>query len=185
LCDVTLSVYPHRAGLKNMPGHGGIRTYDLWNTSPFIDLLFLDFSSIAGWRHNDNKSCILIAWKSLTKRVVICREMHGVSHKAYVVICWNLHIGNSSKTGIQFCQHFTQNVINFNWTTHSAAYQHRPSLRSSLKFKSVIEKSVTSILIPRDDQIVSLICSACFCITFIFPWSYAEGLGKRSNTEHD
>jgi hypothetical protein len=33
LCDVTLSVYPHRAGLKNMPGHGGIRTYDLWNTS--------------------------------------------------------------------------------------------------------------------------------------------------------
>ena len=33
LCDVTLSVYPHRAGLKNMPGHGGNRTYDLWNTS--------------------------------------------------------------------------------------------------------------------------------------------------------
>ena len=23
-CDVTLSVCPHRAGLKNMPGHGGI-----------------------------------------------------------------------------------------------------------------------------------------------------------------
>ena len=22
-CDVTLSVYPHRASLKNMPGHGG------------------------------------------------------------------------------------------------------------------------------------------------------------------
>jgi hypothetical protein len=31
IADVTLSVYPHRAGLKNMPGHGGIRTYDLWN----------------------------------------------------------------------------------------------------------------------------------------------------------
>ena len=29
LRDVTLSVYPHRAGLKNMPGHGGNRTYDL------------------------------------------------------------------------------------------------------------------------------------------------------------
>ena len=29
-CDVTLSVYPHRAGLKSMPGHGGNRTYDLW-----------------------------------------------------------------------------------------------------------------------------------------------------------
>ena len=32
--DVTLSVYPHRASLKNMPDHGGNRTYDLWNTSP-------------------------------------------------------------------------------------------------------------------------------------------------------
>ena len=29
-CDVTLSVYPQRASLKNMPGHGGNRTYDLW-----------------------------------------------------------------------------------------------------------------------------------------------------------
>ena len=34
VCDVTLSVYPHRTSLKNMPGHGGNRTYDLWNTSP-------------------------------------------------------------------------------------------------------------------------------------------------------
>ena len=34
LVRCTLSVYPHRAGLKNMPCHGGIRTYDLWNTSP-------------------------------------------------------------------------------------------------------------------------------------------------------
>ena len=33
---VTLSVYPHRAGLKNMPGHGGNPTYDLWNTSPML-----------------------------------------------------------------------------------------------------------------------------------------------------
>ena len=32
----TLSVYPHRASLKNMPGHGGIRTYDLWNASPTL-----------------------------------------------------------------------------------------------------------------------------------------------------
>ena len=29
VCDVTLSVYPHRASLKNLPGHGGNRTYDL------------------------------------------------------------------------------------------------------------------------------------------------------------
>ena len=33
-CYVTLRVYPHRASLKNMPDHGGKRTYDLWNTSP-------------------------------------------------------------------------------------------------------------------------------------------------------
>ena len=30
VCDVTLSVYPNRASLKNMPGHGGNRTYDLY-----------------------------------------------------------------------------------------------------------------------------------------------------------
>ena len=35
-CDVTLSVYPHLATLKNMPDHGGNRTYDLWNTSPML-----------------------------------------------------------------------------------------------------------------------------------------------------
>ena len=35
-CDVTLSVYQHRASLKNMPGHGGNRTYDPWNTSPML-----------------------------------------------------------------------------------------------------------------------------------------------------
>ena len=35
-CDVTLSVYPHQASLKNMPDHGGNQTYDLWNTSPML-----------------------------------------------------------------------------------------------------------------------------------------------------
>ena len=35
-CDVTLSVYPNRASLKNTPGHGGNRTYDLLNTSPML-----------------------------------------------------------------------------------------------------------------------------------------------------
>ena len=29
VCNATLSVYSHRASLKNMPGHGGNRTYDL------------------------------------------------------------------------------------------------------------------------------------------------------------
>ena len=32
----TLSVYPHRESLKSMSGHGGIRTYDLWNASPML-----------------------------------------------------------------------------------------------------------------------------------------------------
>ena len=35
-CDVTLSVYRHRASFKNMPDHGGNRTYDLWNTSAML-----------------------------------------------------------------------------------------------------------------------------------------------------
>ena len=35
---VTLSVYPHRASLKNMPGHGGNRTYDLWNTTGILSV---------------------------------------------------------------------------------------------------------------------------------------------------
>ena len=46
-CDVTLSVYPHRASLKNMPGHGGNRTYDpLWNTSPMLCQLIYAVSSV-------------------------------------------------------------------------------------------------------------------------------------------
>ena len=36
VCDVTLSVYPHRTSLTNMPGQGGNRTYDLWNTTPML-----------------------------------------------------------------------------------------------------------------------------------------------------
>ena len=35
-CDVTLSVYPHRASLKIMLVHSGNRTYNFWNTSPML-----------------------------------------------------------------------------------------------------------------------------------------------------
>ena len=31
-----LSVYPHRENLKNIPGHNGNRTYDIWITSPMF-----------------------------------------------------------------------------------------------------------------------------------------------------
>ena len=41
-CNVVLSVYPHRASLKNMPGHGGNRTYDLWNTSPTFGCSYME-----------------------------------------------------------------------------------------------------------------------------------------------
>ena len=44
VCVVTLSVYPHRTSLKNMPGHGGNRTYDLWNTSPMAMLCQLSYA---------------------------------------------------------------------------------------------------------------------------------------------
>ena len=58
VCDVTLSVYPHRASLKNMPGHSGNRTYDLWNTSPIHTttpaqkkkIILLDYIDIEGTR---------------------------------------------------------------------------------------------------------------------------------------
>ena len=33
-CDVTLSVYPHRVSLKNMPDRGGNRTYDIFQACP-------------------------------------------------------------------------------------------------------------------------------------------------------
>ena len=45
-CGVTLSVYPHRANFKNLPGHGGNRTYDLWNTSPMLCPLSYAVSSV-------------------------------------------------------------------------------------------------------------------------------------------
>jgi hypothetical protein len=41
VCDVTLSVYPHRTSLKNIPGHGGNRTSDLWKIRTY-DLRPLD-----------------------------------------------------------------------------------------------------------------------------------------------
>ena len=47
VCDVTLSVDPHRASLKNMPDHGGNRIYDLWNTKI---ILLLDCIDIEGTR---------------------------------------------------------------------------------------------------------------------------------------
>ena len=35
-CDVTLSVYPHRASLKNMPDHGGNQLAEHWASIPKV-----------------------------------------------------------------------------------------------------------------------------------------------------
>ena len=52
-CDVTPSAYPHRPSLKNMPGHGGNRTYDLWNTrGPFIIYTW-------GWYRRETKNTVI------------------------------------------------------------------------------------------------------------------------------
>ena len=57
--DVTLSVYPHRASLKNMPGHGRNRTYDLWNTRPMLYELSYAVSTV---RVSDISEQNLVPW---------------------------------------------------------------------------------------------------------------------------
>jgi hypothetical protein len=39
VCDVTLSVYPHRASLKNMPGHGPVNKAQDF-APPWPDIFF-------------------------------------------------------------------------------------------------------------------------------------------------
>ena len=63
-CDVTLSVYPHRASLENMPGHGGNRTYDLWNI--FLSL----FRNITYSNRPDRVAQLAEHWASVPKVVV-------------------------------------------------------------------------------------------------------------------
>ena len=36
VCGVTLSVHPTPGKLKSLPGHGGNRTRNLWETSPML-----------------------------------------------------------------------------------------------------------------------------------------------------
>jgi hypothetical protein len=37
-CDITLSVYPHLAGLENMPGHGPIEPTTFGKLAQYIDI---------------------------------------------------------------------------------------------------------------------------------------------------
>ena len=69
-CRVTLSVYPHRASLKNMPGHGGNRTYDLWNTSPMVvgsipTLARHIFQACPVWIHTQSNTTSIVPYKLL------------------------------------------------------------------------------------------------------------------------
>ena len=60
----TLSVYPHRASLKNMPGHGGIRTYDLWNASLMLCQLSYAVRSV---RVYDISELSLQSWQKVNE----------------------------------------------------------------------------------------------------------------------
>ena len=57
VCVATLSVYPHRASLKNMPDHGGNQTYDLWNANPMLCQLSYAVRSV---RVYDNSELSLV-----------------------------------------------------------------------------------------------------------------------------
>ena len=78
ICDVTLSVYPHWASSKNMPGHGWNRTYDLIYVSQrlFINLVvqrhacivFLPNPPIAMFESrigNFPKTLLLVSWEKI------------------------------------------------------------------------------------------------------------------------
>ena len=71
-CDVTLSVYPHRASLKIMPNHGGNRTYDLWNTSPMLCQLSYAVWSVREYSYSnppDRVAQLAEHWASIPKFV--------------------------------------------------------------------------------------------------------------------
>ena len=72
VCDVTLSVYPHRASLKNMPGHGGNRTYDFCNTSPMFCQLSYAVRSVRNITYSnrpDRVAQLAEHWASIPKVV--------------------------------------------------------------------------------------------------------------------
>ena len=97
-CDVTLSVYPHRASLKNMPDHGGNRTYDLWNTSPMLcqlsyvvwsvrvcDIsernLVPSISMLSNNNHDFSVYGVIVWWASIPKVVGSIPTVSGIFFK--------------------------------------------------------------------------------------------------------
>jgi hypothetical protein len=70
-CDVTLSVYPHRAGLKNMPDHGG-KLAEHWASIPkvvgsFPTMARHIFQACPVWIYTQsNITSILFTWVHYT-----------------------------------------------------------------------------------------------------------------------
>ena len=75
-CGVTLSVYPHRASLKNMPGHGGNRTYDLCNTSPMLGQLSYAVRSVRVCDISESSLVPSISICSLIIMMIFCTKIH-------------------------------------------------------------------------------------------------------------
>ena len=113
-CDVTLSVYPHRASLKNMPDHGGNRTYDLWNTSPMLCQLsyavwsvrvcdiseqnLVPSTSMLSNNNHDFSVLVLTASATVQRRCQNAKRMHKYTEMAGKVSAKILGVNTGNKT---------------------------------------------------------------------------------------
>jgi hypothetical protein len=79
-CDVTLSVYPHRASLKNMPDHGGNRTYDLCNTSPMLCQLMCGYTLRVTSQASYSPEYITPTQKKLTIEYSVKHSVSSLKH---------------------------------------------------------------------------------------------------------
>ena len=113
-CDVTLSVYPHRASLKNMPDHGGNRTYDLWNTSPMLCQLsyavwsvrvcdiseqnLVPSTSMLSNNNHDFSVLVLTASATVQRRCQNAKRMHKYTEMAGKVSAKILGVNTGNET---------------------------------------------------------------------------------------
>ena len=103
MCDVTLSVYPHRAGLKNMPGHGGTQ-----------------FRNIAYSNRPDRVAQLAERWASIPK--VVGSNPTVARHIVQACPVWIYTQSNITQASYVFC--FDQFLVDVT----SGVYGHyRPS----------------------------------------------------------
>ena len=108
VCDLTLSVYIHTEQTWKiyayMPGHGGNRTYDLWNTSPTSQTSYspeyitprsqTSYSPEYITPTQKNFTFCLFLKKStsvLQVQIVLCRDW-GLSRCVAPYVLWNWHM---------------------------------------------------------------------------------------------